>query len=130
MRSPPFLLLFLAQIGCDAPPVEWASPVMLSAAPQSRLVVDSGARARFVADSSASLSVNAPGACPGSIKAAQGATQLRAVWWGVRADSSAVLFMAATPDSGKTWGAPVAVDTADVSVVGCRRPPPAVAAVG
>jgi hypothetical protein len=38
--------------------------------------------------------------------------------------------MAASPDSGRTWGAPVAVDTADVSSAGCDRPPPAVAAAG
>jgi hypothetical protein len=129
MRSPLFLLGMLAGAACDAPPVEWGDPVAIAVPPNSRLVVDAG-QPRFVPDSSAAQSVHLPGACQASIRGAWSATHVRAVWWGVRADSSAVLYMAASSDSGKTWGAPLAVDTADVSATGCTRPPPSVVAAG
>jgi hypothetical protein len=38
--------------------------------------------------------------------------------------------MSTSPDSGRTWGTPVAVDTADVSSAGCGRPAPSIAASG
>jgi hypothetical protein len=38
--------------------------------------------------------------------------------------------LATSSDSGRTWGAPVAVDTVDVSSAGCDRPAPAIAASG
>jgi hypothetical protein len=48
----------------------------------------------------------------------------------VRRDSSAVLYISASADSGHTWGTPTAVDTSDVSSAGCRRPPPSLTTVG
>lgn len=130
MRSPLFLLGILAVTACDAPPVEWGDPVAIAVSPNSRLVIDTGGHPRFVSDSSSAPSVYLPGACQTSMRGAWSATHVRAVWWGVRADSSAVLYMAASPDSGRTWGAPLAVDTAGVGATGCRRPPPSVVAEG
>ena len=130
MRSPLFILAILAASACDAPAVEWDDPRAVRVAGSSRLVVDSVGDARFVADSSPARTVGIPGVCTTSIREAWGASRLRAVWWRARPDSSAGLYMAASPDSGRTWGTPVAVDTADVSSAGCDRPPPSIAAEG
>jgi hypothetical protein len=92
--------------------------------------MDSAGSARFAPDSSFIPAISAAGVCPTSVRAAYGKSVLRAVWWSVRSDSSAGLYMAASSDSGRTWGAATALDSLDVSVAGCRRPPPAIAAVG
>lgn len=130
MRSRPFVFFALALTACDAPPVEWGDPVAASGRHAGQLVVDSAAHARFVPDSSATPVLSFPGVCPGSVRVAGSGRQTRAVWWGLRADSSAVLYMAASTDSGKTWAAPVKVDTSDTGVHACERPAPTVAAVG
>lgn len=49
-------------------------------------------------------------------------------WWDVRADSSAVLFVARSGAAPGTWGDPIAVDTTDHSRRGCGRPPPSISA--
>src|SRR4051812_9064737 len=130
MRSPLFILVFVAVAACDAPPVEWSDPQVIPDAGGSRLVLDSAGEARFIPDSSPAPSISAAGACRSSVRAARGKTQLRAVWWSVRPDSSAGLYMAASADSGRTWEAPIAVDTTDVSSAGCSRPPPSIVAEG
>lgn len=116
--------------GCDQPPVNWTDPVSIeqpSAA--SRLVLD-GVTPRFVADSTP------PELLPSSnyrCDRAAFTTGLRksaAAWWSVRPDSSAVLFVSASADSGRTWGTPTPVDTSDVSSAGCHRPPPSLVTVG
>jgi len=130
MRSPLFILAILAATACDAPAVEWDDPRAVRVAGSSRLVVDSAGDARFVLDSLPARPVSNPGVCTTSIREAWGTSRLRAVWWRVRPDSSAGLYMAASPDSGRTWEPAVAVDTADVSSAGCDRPPPSIAAEG
>lgn len=130
MRSPLFILAVLGVAACDAPAIEWGDPATIPAAPGSRLVVDSTGAARFVEDSSPRPSISGVAVCPTSVRAARGTTRLRAVWWGLRADSSAVLYMAASADSGRSWEKPIPVDTTDVSAVACRRPAPAVIAQG
>jgi hypothetical protein len=129
MRRPLFILAFLATSACDAPPVEWGDPRTVSGA-AGHLVVDSAGDARFVADSAPAAAIGVAGVCPTSVREVWSATRLTAVWWRVRPDSSAGLYMASSPDSGRTWGAPVAVDTGDVSSAGCDRPPPSIAASG
>lgn len=52
-----------------------------------------------------------------------------AVWWSVRADSSADIVVSRSSD-GVVWSAAVRVDSADVAAVGCRRPPPSIAVDG
>lgn len=129
MRSPLFIFALLALAACDAPPIDW-DPTITPANQGSRLVVDSAGKAGFFRDTAPAPAVPLPGVCSSSVRAAWGTTRLRAVWWGVRADSSAVLYLAASPDSGHTWESPIAVDTADVSSAGCDRPAPSIAAEG
>jgi hypothetical protein len=117
---------------CDKPPVEWTDPVPIEQpAGPARLVVE-GDSARFVADSVTPLALPAmPGRCVDGTVVAQGERPgaLAAAWWAVRPDSSAVLYTAASADSGRTWGTTFAVDTTDVSSNGCRRPPASLATV-
>lgn len=55
---------------------------------------------------------------------------LFASWWGVRSDSSAVLYLAKSLDGGHAWLPATTVDTTDVSSNGCKRPAPALTTVG
>ena len=130
MRSRPFLLCALALIACDAPPVDWGDPISISGPADGRLTIDSAGHAELLRDSLTEPTPSFPGVCPGSVRAVQGPTQLRAIWWGLRPDSGAVLYMAASTDSGKTWSNPVKVDTADTGVHACQRPAPTIASVG
>jgi hypothetical protein len=86
----------------------------------------------FRPDSSDTLSPTQPAdarRCPGSLRTArQQDGSFAAAWWSVRADSSAILVASrTTADSAATWEATIAVDTADVSRSGCRRPAPSIA---
>jgi hypothetical protein len=65
--------------------------------------------------------------CPGSLRVASSGKFTYAVWWKVRADSSAALMVARSVD-GETWGRPVVADSSDHSRRGCDRPPAAIAA--
>lgn len=53
--------------------------------------------------------------------------RLAAVWWAMRPDRSAALYLSRTSDGGHSWTAPLAVDTLDRSEAGCDRPAPSVA---
>jgi len=134
---PPTMLRALAvalTIGltaCDTDPIVWNDPQAASSSDQSaslRLKLDSSGAPRLVPDSTTLVAApNLPGLCRASFRTARGSTRLYGAWWGVRADSSAVLYAASSPDSGRTWGTPTAVDTLDVSSRGCDRPAPALA---
>jgi hypothetical protein len=117
--------------GCESPAIVWTDPMTFSsAAAEGRLVVDSKGRAQIVPDTSLNITPSGdPRLCPTSLQATrQDDGTLVAVWWSVRDDSSADLMAAVSPDGGRTWRQPLPVDTADVSVVGCTRPPPSVSA--
>lgn len=116
---------------CEQPGIIWTDPMTLSSTfTDGRLVVDPKGRARIVPDTSLSIAPSGdPRRCVNSLQAArQDDGTLVAVWWSVRGDSSADLLAAVSPDGGVTWRAPLPVDTADVSVVGCNRPAPSIAA--
>ena len=116
---------------CNSPGIAWTDPMTLSSAVSGgRLIVDGKGRARVVPDTSVSVTPTSdPHLCSGSVQAVrQDDGTLVAVWWSVRSDSSAVLLSAVSPDGGTVWRAPLRVDTADVSVVGCTRPAPSLAA--
>jgi hypothetical protein len=131
MRPRFSLVLLIALVACDTPPVEWGDPVTAPADLGTRLTIDRTGQARFTSDMSPEVAAPAAsGLCATSLRVARGSNQLFAVWWSVRPDSSAALYSARSQDSGKTWGKPVAVDTSDVSSRGCNRPPPALATVG
>lgn len=119
----------LAACGSDA--IAWTDPMTLPAGDaNSRLRVDDRGRTRLVTDTSVSVvPARDSNACPGSVRAARLADgSLVATWWSVRADSSSTLLAALSPDGGTTWRPVIRIDTADVSVVGCSRPPAAIAA--
>ncbi len=124
------LLVLLA--GCDQPPIEWRDPAAISAPPPaSHLVVDSAGHAEFVPDSIRAVALPSdPRLCAASVQTVLATSHAYAIWWSVRPDSSAILYSAASSDSGRTWGKPAAVDTTDVSSRGCNRPPPSLTSVG
>jgi hypothetical protein len=129
---PLLLLATLPLVGCDAPPVEWSEPLEITVpSGGSRLIVDAAGRPGFAPDSIRPVTApQVPGLCGSTLTTVGGTSHLFATWWSVRPDSSAILYSAASADSGKTWGNPIAVDTADVSSRGCKRPPPSMTTVG
>src|SRR5260221_3052767 len=68
------------------------------------------------------------GACPVSVRATRAGRAILATWWSIRDDSSGVLLVAQSNDSGKSWNAPVIADSTDHGVRGCSRPAPAITA--
>jgi hypothetical protein len=135
MRARALPLLLLASLplaGCDAPPIEWSEPLEITVpSGESRLIVDASGHPGFAPDSILAVTApQVPGLCRSTLTTVAGTVHLFAAWWSVRPDSSAILYSAASADSGKTWGIPTAVDTADVSSRGCTRPPPSMTTVG
>lgn len=128
------VVLTVVLAACDTNPIVWNDPQAASPADQSptlRVAIDSSGATRFVPDSTTAVQPPAlPGLCRTSFRTARGSTRLYGAWWAVRADSSAILYTAASNDGGTTWGTPSAVDTLDVSSRGCNRPPPALATSG
>ena len=118
-------------VACADDPVRWeptrstpatAADSAVAVAATGALVVDSMAlRARRVTPPAGPL-------CTGSLRVARAGAVLHAVWWAPRADSGARLLASRSGDDGRTWSAPVPVDTLDRGVNGCRRAPPAIAA--
>lgn len=119
-----------ALAACDKPPVAWNDPVSIDQPQGPTKLLVSGTTAKFIADSVRSASLPAlPGLCNGAFVTASGTKELHAAWWNVRSDSSSILYIAASADSGRTWGKPTAVDTTDISSSGCKRPPPSLVTV-
>lgn len=115
----PLGLLMLA--ACAQEPLEWG---VISYRP-SRLG-DPDTR-------SAIMSANLPGvrgtvnSCIRSVRTAGDSLDLFRVWWSSRSDSSVVLAAQRTSDQGRTWFAPIVVDSADRGRRGCDRPAPGTA---
>ena len=134
MRSCLPLLAGLLLAACRDPLVDWSDPRAIAPVPgPSRLVADTAGSARFVADTAAgriAFPAPTPGTCERSLRRAAATVHAYVVWWGVRADSSAVLYLARSTDAGRSWARPVAIDTADMSADGCDRPPPSLTTVG
>lgn len=132
MRLPLLILALVAASACEKPPVEWQEPTAIpDVGAVSRLALDSAGGARFVADEA--IGTRPPvvnGLCDTSLRMAAALTRVFATWWRVRPDSSSLLQVASSADSGKSWSAPSGVDTTDVSSTGCNRPPPSITTVG
>ena len=127
------LAVLLSVAACGGDDIAWSDPLTLPATEgDARLLVDGRGRTRMVADTSVSVvPADSVHACAGSVRTArQDDGSLAAVWWSVRADSSALLLAAVSTDAGNTWHHLIRVDTADVNTTGCIRPPPAIAASG
>jgi hypothetical protein len=128
------LVILSCMAGCSGDDVAWTDPLTLSSASgaDARLIVDAKGRVRLAPDTSVSIvPEHDRRACPGSVRTArQDDGTLTAVWWSVRDDSSSLLLAAVSPDGGMNWRPAIRVDTADVSIAGCNRPPAAIAASG
>lgn len=112
-------------IACAKEPVEW-SDVRYSLAGTAG--PSGGAPDSSMTDSTpASIPIPDSARCVGSIRVARAEKSFFAVWWSVRQDSSAVLFLSRSDDGGP-WTKPVAADTTDASARGCARPAPSIAA--
>ena len=64
--------------------------------------------------------------CIGSIRTAGNASELFRVWWSSRSDSNVVLWMQRSGDQGRTWQAPVEVESRDRGRRACDRPAPGI----
>jgi hypothetical protein len=119
----------------QADPITWgeAQPVSFAVTDTSGLAFDSSGQ--VVAPRSVlALPPATPRQCRETVRVArtsQGgkAGETYAVWWAARADSTADVVVAHTPD-GAHWSSPAIVDTLDAGRTGCRRPPPSIAADG
>jgi len=108
-------LLLAAAAGCSAGPIAWEDTTVTAA----------NAPAAAVAGVPHSA-----GQCTLSVRTAVDASGTRhAVWWQLRADRTADLVTARSAD-GRTWSAPLRIDTLDAGRVGCFRAPPAITADG
>jgi hypothetical protein len=101
----------LALAGCSQPQVELGSVTYPASAPLQL---------------HAPAAVTPNGACPGSLRTVQSGPNIYGAWWEVRDDSSAILMVGRSTDSGKSWDVTAPADTTDRSLRGCRRPSPAV----
>lgn len=123
MRS----LVLLALGACAVSPVDWDDARVVTAPDSAAMLVieDDGAPALVAASPQPSWMPE--GACPASVRFADGAAERYAVWWAPRSDRSAELLGARSDDGGVTWTAAVPVEREDRWSVGCDRPAPAVA---
>jgi len=64
--------------------------------------------------------------CLRSIRTASTGSDLFRVWWTARGDSSVLLSMQHSPDSGASWELPVVVEGRDRGRRGCQRPAPGI----
>lgn len=106
-------------LACDTGPIVWGEAKELDGPPAwKREAAPVGAPALPAT------------ACPGSARYATNTDgRVFAVWWSVRADSSAEIVSAAAKDP-RAWETPVRLDSADVGKTGCRRPAPEIAVDG
>jgi len=132
VQTLPLALLVVLAAACNPDPVAWGEPKPITAGEgPSRLVVDSTGAARFVADTVRPGTLPAvAGLCAGTLRSSPGRSLLFASWWNVRADSSAVLYVARSADGGRVWLPAIPIDTTDVGTNGCTRPAPALTTVG
>jgi hypothetical protein len=125
-------VLAIAMSACARDAIEWQTEVPLEPALASAsLAFDPNGR--VVPHVVAAIATPQPvfsGQCAGSVRVARDSARggsWFAAWWAIRPDSTAEVMVARSAD-GITWTSPVRVDSTDVGHVGCRRPPPSIAA--
>ncbi len=111
-------LALLIGTACADEPIEWGG---ISYRP-SRLG-DPDTRSAIMNANLAEIQ-GAVGSCIRSIRAVGDSLDLFRVWWSSRADSSVVLAAQRSQDRGRTWSAPIVVDSTDRGRRGCDRPAP------
>jgi hypothetical protein len=110
----------LLLLGCVNEPVEWGNVAYRRSQlgdPDARSAIMSG---------NLPASAAAPAPCIRSIKTAAGTGELFRAWWSARSDSSVVLWLQPSGDQGRSWDAPVEVDSRDRGRRGCSRPAPGI----
>jgi hypothetical protein len=110
----------IALTGCLSEPVQWGDvsyrqsqlgdPDTRSSEPGANLPLPNGSF----------------GNCTHSVRAAGAGSDLFRVWWAARTDSSVILSMQSSTDSGASWQKPVTVDSGDRGGHGCARPAPGI----
>lgn len=128
----PLLLVACLLVSACAPdPVQW-DPETRPETPMpagSRLAFDAGGAPVIERGWMPPVEPTGSAQCAGSLMAttARGDTAF-AVWWSPRADSSALLVVARSDDSGHSWRKPEIADSTDHGRNGCARPAPFIAA--
>ena len=113
-------------LACAPGPITWEDPVEAPGQPPEDSFLLRVPDGRIDRDSSKLRSPVFPNQCAATVRIwTDDSSHPIAVWWSLRADSTADVVASRTSD-GRTWSAPVRIDTADAAKVGCRRPPPAV----
>jgi hypothetical protein len=120
MKRMALLSLSLLLAGCVNEPVEWGNVSYR----QSQLGDPDTRSAIMGANMPASAGTSAP--CIRSIRTAGSASELFRAWWSSRSDSNVVLWMQRTGDQGRTWQAPVEIESRDRGRRGCDRPAPGI----
>ena len=120
LRRPAILGVLLGVVACGSEPVEWSDVSYRD----SQLGDPDARSAVMSADLPAVDRTVAP--CLRSITTATGGAELFRVWWAARSDSSVVLSMQHSKNSGANWEAPISVETRDRGRRGCDRPPPGI----
>ena len=113
---------------CVREPIEWEAPRDIDGTigAMTRLTMDASDTARLV-DETPPVVPLPTDACGGSMAVTRATgTEWYAAWFLARSDSSVVLVVARSTDSGATWGAPVIADGRDRGRRGCSRPRPAI----
>ena len=137
-RFLPLLPACLLLAACDTDPVSWEATTLLEATP---LAPQPASEEVLRALPPSALPTDARGRrCDASVRVATlNGGHVVAVWWAVRADSTAVLLSArgeitrpagdptANAVATATWEPAVPIDTVDRGAHGCTRPAPAVA---
>ena len=120
----------LAAAACGGAPIEWsdaADPLPPPHAPDARLALGADVPA-LVVPPAPPAAWAPPALCGEARYARRTADEWYAVGWLERADATALLAASRSDDGGRSWGAPVPVDSLDRGRTGCRRPAPAIAA--
>jgi hypothetical protein len=121
MSNRAFLIWFSVLLsGCANEPVQWGDVSYR----QSRLG-DPDARSAVMSANLPAIA-GAPAPCIRSIRTAGSSSDLFRVWWASRGDSSAALSIQHSGDQGRTWDAPVGVESRDRGRRGCNRPAPGI----
>lgn len=114
---------------CADAPIVWDDPRPLPAAFSAERFALAGDSLVPLQPPSVTHPVS-PGQCLASVRVARDTTgDYYAAWWAARADSTAEVMVARSPD-GQRWDQPVRVDTLDAGRTGCRRPAPSIDAWG
>ena len=112
---------------CVQEPIEWDAPREMpgTIGATTRLIMDADGSPRFVDEPLPAVTLPA-GACKASVASARAqGGEWYAAWFIARPDSSVVLVVARSTDSGATWGTHVVADARDRGRHGCSRPRPA-----